>query len=48
MLKQALSQIEERGYAKRFEGTGLQVFKVALAVTGRSDVAIRVVRGSND
>jgi hypothetical protein len=44
MLKKALAQIEARGYADKYSGTDLQVYKVAIAVVGRSDVACRVVR----
>jgi hypothetical protein len=44
LMTQALEQIESRGYADKYSGSGLQVYKVAIAVVGRSDVACRAVR----
>jgi hypothetical protein len=36
----AFGQIEEKGYARPYEGTGKEIFKVAFAVCGRSDVRV--------
>jgi hypothetical protein len=37
----ALTQIQDRGYADRYQGTGRQVHQVAIAVAGRGHVRIR-------
>jgi hypothetical protein len=39
---EALAQIDERRYAAKFAGTGLSVFKVAVAVAGRGHVRVRL------
>jgi hypothetical protein len=39
-----LAQIETKRYADKYAGTGRDVYKVALAVTGRGQVRIAWVR----
>jgi hypothetical protein len=37
----AFAQIDSRGYAERYAGSGKTIIRVAVAVTGRADVAVR-------
>jgi hypothetical protein len=37
-LKEGMSQIEGRGYAKKFAGCGKDVYQAAFAFLGRSDI----------
>ena len=43
-LDEGMRQIEDRGYARRFEGSGKTVYKAALAFLGRDDIEMRVER----
>jgi hypothetical protein len=42
-LDEAAAQIEARGYAQRYQGSGRKVFKVAIAVAGRGEVRVRAL-----
>jgi len=37
----ALAQVDDRGYADRYSGAGREVYKVAIAVSGRGKVRVR-------
>jgi hypothetical protein len=39
-IREALAQIEDRGYANRYAGTRREVFKVAVCVSGRGHVMV--------
>jgi hypothetical protein len=40
-IAEALSQIEKRGYAKRYSGSARTVFKTAIVVVGRGNTRVR-------
>jgi hypothetical protein len=40
-IQDAMAQILDRGYADPFKGSGKTIFRVAVAVAGRSDVRVR-------
>ena len=41
-LEEGLSQIKNKGYAKRFEGSGKTVYQAAFAFLGRDNIEMRV------
>jgi len=41
-LDEGMKQIEEKGYAKKYDGSGKTVYRAAFAFLGRSDIEMRV------
>ena len=42
-LEEGMSQIESRGYANKYAGSGKEIIKAAFAFLGRDDIEMRVV-----
>ena len=45
-LDEGIRQIEDRGYAARYEGSGKAVYKAAFAFLGRDDIGMKLEEGA--